>query len=698
MRSALIAALAGTAMISGAAPQGVVAKGEAEEIFDPGKGVTLRRFSSDSAFRSYMKKQLGEYRSEPPQVPMPVPVSLPAPPPSPSVSSPSKDSSGEIVVTGQMSSQPNLESISPVTTVSSDSIANAEITNNQTVGVDEGGIVKQIGRYLIVLQDGRLFSVDLGQEGGKMEVADRVDVYRNTEVAADWYDEMLVLEDRILVTAYNYNENASEMTVFRMDPQGKMTREGRYLISSDDYYSTDNYATRLVGDTLVFYTPKELNYDERGRFGWPRIRRAKGEGEANKGDALIGPTDVYAPVGDVEFPVVHTISVCPLKTGMDCRSTAFVGPPMREFYVSPDSAYLWVDAPDGLPWGIDYGNLRRDGCAVGTTWRDPEEGSSALLYRLPLDGSRVGAVGVDGNPADQFSFDSRDGRFRALLDRSDGCLSPEQQEHGRASLLDIPLSAFGPTARHVSERAYTTLPTPTDGGEIENRFIGNWLVYGSRESWSSEAPDAKAKPNKSTLFTVPMSQPKSVKRLTIPHNAIRIERAGNDAVVTGYRTNDGLSISYIALGTDPRIGGTTILPKRFESEGRSHAFNAWVKPDGSGVMGIPTTVREWRSGRGWSDSASSDLSFIAIGGNKSLTSAGELSLGDRRPSPDYACAVSCVDWYGNSRPIFTGGRIFALMGTDIIEGEMRGGRIREMGRADLTGQTRTRRGTKERAR
>ena len=27
-----------------------------------------------------------------------------------------------------------------------------------------------------------------------------------------------------------------------------------------------------------------------------------------------------------------------------------------------------------------------------------------------------------------------------------------------------------------------------------------------------------------------------------------------------------------------------------------------------------------------------------------------------------------MDWYGNSRPLFVGGRVFALMGYEIVEG------------------------------
>ena len=57
-------------------------------------------------------------------------------------------------------------------------------------------IVKQIGRHLVVLQDGRLFSADLGTgAGAPLRLADRIDVYRSPQNAASWYDEMLVQGD-----------------------------------------------------------------------------------------------------------------------------------------------------------------------------------------------------------------------------------------------------------------------------------------------------------------------------------------------------------------------------------------------------------------------------------------------------------------------------------------------------------------------
>jgi hypothetical protein len=49
---------------------------------------------------------------------------------------------------------------------------------------------------------------------------------------------------------------------------------------------------------------------------------------------------------------------------------------------------------------------------------------------------------------------------------------------------------------------------------------------------------------------------------------------------------------------------------------------------------------------------------------------------------DDACRASCVDWYGNSQPLFVHGRIIALLGYELVEGEVDGGRIQETRRVN----------------
>jgi hypothetical protein len=65
--------------------------------------------------------------------------------------------------------------------------------------------------------------------------------------------------------------------------------------------------------------------------------------------------------------------------------------------------------------------------------------------------------------------------------------------------------------------------------------------------------------------------------------------------------------------------------------------------------------------------------------DRRLAPAGEL---DARTTGivDDDCKASCVDWYGNARPIFWGGRTFALLGYELVEGALARGRIREVGR------------------
>jgi hypothetical protein len=48
-----------------------------------------------------------------------------------------------------------------------------------------------------------------------------------------------------------------------------------------------------------------------------------------------------------------------------------------------------------------------------------------------------------------------------------------------------------------------------------------------------------------------------------------------------------------------------------------------------------------------------------------------------------ACKASCVDWYGNARPIFLRGRVFALLGYELVEGSMQDTRITERRRVSF---------------
>ena len=68
--------------------------------------------------------------------------------------------------------------------------------------------------------------------------------------------------------------------------------------------------------------------------------------------------------------------------------------------------------------------------------------------------------------------------------------------------------------------------------------------------------------------------------------------------------------------------------------------------------------------------------------NRRFAEAGELPA-QVRGTADDDCKASCTDWYGNARPIFLRGRVFALLGYELVEGRLESGRIRETGRTNF---------------
>ena len=64
------------------------------------------------------------------------------------------------------------------------------VTNVQTAGVDEGGIVKVHGDHLVVLRRGRLFTVRIG--GSDLTPVSAVDAFGDgIDPRGAWYDELL---------------------------------------------------------------------------------------------------------------------------------------------------------------------------------------------------------------------------------------------------------------------------------------------------------------------------------------------------------------------------------------------------------------------------------------------------------------------------------------------------------------------------
>ena len=535
------------------------------------------------------------------------------------------------------------------------------ITNTQHAGVDEGGIVKLHGDHLVVLRRGRLFTVAIGDNSLKPISA--VDAFGpDIDPRATWYDEMLVSTDTVVVIGYSYERGGTEVGLFKIDGAGNLSYRSTYHLRSNDYYSSRNYASRLIGSKLIFYTPLYLWPDSNDPFAqFPAVRKWHKGATQSEFQRIVSATRVYFPERKLTSNyglALHTVTVCDLANDdFKCDATAVLGAPGNVFYVSPESVYVWT-----TDWNY-YGQRTKQ---------------QSMLYRMPLDGSSPNAIGVSGSPVDQFSFLESEDKHLNVLVRSagsgDGMWAAEVSA-GDVAMMRVPLSLFNDGSDSASSWAYHPLPKPA-GYTFQNRFVGDYLLYGTGSGWG--APENK---NQASLYAVRWTDG-DTSELTVNHGVDRIEALGNDAIVVGTNGKD-LHFTAIRLSKSPEVADEYIRKDASQGELRSQGF--FYKPDGpeSGVLGLPISVAG-RAGYRHLFEGSAAILFLR---NQSLhfEELGELTAQSEKAVDD-GCRASCVDWYGNSRPIFVRGRVLALLGYEIVEGNFKSGRMQELRRINYAPQ------------
>ncbi len=531
------------------------------------------------------------------------------------------------------------------------------ITNTQVAGVDEGGIVKVHGDHLVILRRGRLFTVKVGDNA--LKPVSSVNAYPpGINPSNDWYDEMLVSGNTIVVVGYSYGRGGTEINLFDIGERGNLAYRSTYHLKSNDYYSSRNYASRLIGDKLVFYTPQYLGYSDDPMSRFPTYRKWHNGAKENEFKPVVSVTRTYRPaISDerVSSSALHTVTVCDLASReMTCNGTAVVGAPGRIFYVSQKSVYVWT-----TEW--NYRNGKSD--------------NESMLYKMPLDGSAPQALGVAGAPIDQFSFNETEGEQLNVLVRGDGrgeAMWNSEYAIGETSLFRVGADAFSDGSTNASVDNYRSLPK-VEGYTFQNRFVGDYVLYGSGNGWGRQN-------NKSTtpLYAVNWKTA-NVHYLNLQHSVDRIEQLGNAAVVVGINGSD-LYFSPIKLGKRPDVKDPYVRPNASQGELRSHGFFYKPSDENSGILGLPI-AREGRPGYKHLQEDSAAILFLRNNG-LDFNQIGELEA--KNTSTNDGCKASCVDWYGNARPIFLKGRIFALLGYELVEGRLDDGRLSESRRINYS--------------
>ncbi len=362
---------------------------------------------------------------------------------------------------------------------------------------------------------------------------------------------------------------------------------------------------------------------------------------------------------------------------MSCESSAVLGPAGRVFYVSQGSVYVWTSAwrrrhgyPVPLPTPID-------------PQVDPQhlprplhERSLSAVFRIPLDGAAPTGIKTAGVPIDQMSFlEDGSGHLNVLLRESgagEGMWGSERT-HGAMALLRVPLSAFGDGKGAARREHYRPLPGPQTHA-VQNRYVGDWLLWGgasfARSPSMTERPVGRAWALRIDSGAAPVD-------LQPGHDIERIEAMGRDALLVG---NVGADLHFTSVRLargGAELAGRHVQPGASQGETRTHGF--FFRPTGSdeGLLGLPVLEHGAHARHGVYAGGHGSASVLYLRQRE----LGFRPLGQLQARPatarDDGCKASCVDWYGNARPIFLGDRVFALLGYELVEGSLTGGRAHE---------------------
>jgi hypothetical protein len=229
-------------------------------------------------------------------------------------------------------------------------------------------------------------------------------------------------------------------------------------------------------------------------------------------------------------------------------------------------------------------------------------------------------------------------------------------EHGAGpmALMRVPLAAFGDGRDAAQPEHYRRLPAPA-GHAVQNRYVGDWLL------WGGQGPRAWA------LRYAGRDEPAA---LDPGHDVERIEAMGRDALLVGNRGPDLHFTSTRLDRAGARIVGRHLQAGARQGETRTHGFFFHATGNDGGVLGLPVLGPAAPRSHGVHARGHGSAAVVFLR-QRDLDFR---PLGELRAQPgtarDDACKASCIDWYGNARPIFLGDRVFALMGYEIVEGRL----------------------------
>ena len=211
---------------------------------------------------------------------------------------------------------------------------------------------------------------------------------------------------------YSYETSSTEIALFEIDRLGRIEHIESYAIQSSDYYSFENYGSRLVNGDLVLYVPIDLaGYGAHAGSIWPSYATYGRSKLSDHWTPLVESMEILRPIQS-NFPTtLHSVVTCGVKERqLTCDATGFIGSFDATHYVSRSATYVWVaggrsdfDLATTSPHALRR-RAQENAWSLAEIAQSGPRKNDALIYRLPFDGSEIGILEMEGRPLNQFSF------------------------------------------------------------------------------------------------------------------------------------------------------------------------------------------------------------------------------------------------------------------------------------------------------
>jgi hypothetical protein len=505
--------------------------------------------------------------------------------------------------------------------------------------------VRVHGDYLVVLRGGRLSTFRVA--GGTLDRVAEVDALGPAGSSGDVsFRELLVSDAGVQVVAVEDGGVRTHVARFRLGADGRLAHRDGVLIRAAEGPSPGIDAIRQAGDGLVIVHHLDVRTRTADvRQVLPRAWSARAAADTGA-RATAPPQRVHRSASSLSWadrPVLSTATLCRGPDGeLACTSSAVYTPDPEVVHVSPSALYLWTP--------LQYAVARA---------QYPER---KVLYRLPFDGSAATALPVTGSPQRPESFmESADGHLNVSL-LFDGWTPESGSLPPTLALLRVPFSAFGDGTGRIVPGHYRELPR-LQGRQI-GRFVGDWLVYATR-------------PHTDYIVRHGLLQQAPPEALGIG----RVRWAGGDApswfggrtpVAALQAVRPDAAVALVGSGDRPELGyvrlADSIPASAIAVPGIHHLdetlYGIVHQPHGTdaGLLAVTTGVMpdpySWRA------------TGVAV---VRYDVAGMRQIGQLAPRTEPAGQREVV-------PVFAHGRLFALLGDELVEAVEENGGLREIRR------------------